>query len=509
MYARVSDEALTQNRMERIKYERDGLDVLRDIYRWAREGFEAIGPDDLERLKWYGLFHRNKVPGYFMLRLRVPNGILRAHQIRAIAEIANEYGRGRADLTTRQGIQMRWITIEQVPDLFNCLYGAGISALQTGLDNVRNVVGCPLAGIDHEEILDASGIVQELNRVIVGNRAYSNLPRKFNISITGCREDCGHAHISDIGLTPAVRRGPDGPVPGFNVVVGGALGGQYQALARDLDLFVRPEEVVEVCRLIMEVFRNHGPREQRTRARLKFLLDDWGVERFRAELERRAGRPFERGGDQSFLHRRRSHLGIHRQKQAGLCFLGLHVPVGRATGDQLLELARLAEDYGTGEIRLTPDQNIILPHVPEERVSDLLREDLMRIFRPAPSPIMRGLVACTGAEEFCNFAVIATKTPALEIARELEGFLGSGRSLRIHWSGCPNSCGQHHIADIGLEGTKAKVDGRMVDAVNVYWGGRYGPDGRLAEKVLERIPVCQLAQVLKERLGESRRPATG
>ncbi len=498
MRVKVSRRALDGNRFERIKHEKDGLDVRRDIYRYAR-GQSAIPAEDLDRMKWYGLFYRARAAGTFMLRVRVPNGILDVEQLRAVAGIAEEYGRGRADLTTRQGIQVRWLRIEDVPDVFDRLHEVGLSPLQTGMDNVRNVVGCPLAGLDADEALDASGLVRDLTEAILtGKKAYSNLPRKFNVSITGCREDCGHADIQDIGLTPAELGGEVGGAVGFNVAVGGALGGPYQVLSRPLNAFVRPEEAVEVCLRIVEIFRDHGPREQRTRARLAFLLEDWGLERFRGELERRldrrlppAGRPLER-------ERRGDHLGVHRQKQPGLCYVGLHVPVGRTTAGQLRELCRLAETYGSGEIRLTADQNIILPNVPEESVPALLREDLLRAFRVDPGPLARRLVCCTGVEEFCNFAVIPTKGTALALVEELERRLGPGAPpLRIHMSGCPNSCGQHHIGHIGLEGAKARVDGRLVDAANVYRGGRYGPGGRCGEKVLERVPLDQLADVLE------------
>lgn len=223
MSVSLDKQVLSQNRMEPIKAERDGLDVLADLPRFAREGTGAVPPDDLERLKWYGLSHRNKAPGTFMLRVRVPGGILAAHRLLALADLAERVGRERADLTTRQNVQVRWITVDQAPGVLAALYAAGLAAMQTGLDNVRNVVGCPLAGLDGDELLDATPVVREITRRIVGSRAHANLPRRFNVSVTGCREDGGHALISDVGLTPAMQVSGGSPRLGFNVAVGGCL----------------------------------------------------------------------------------------------------------------------------------------------------------------------------------------------------------------------------------------------------------------------------------------------
>lgn len=480
------------NKIEEIKQAKDGLDVLPDIHRYARLGFEAIPPDDLERMKWYGLFHRRQTPGYFMMRLRIPNGILTARQAAALGELANRYGRGKADLTTRQNIQLRWIRIEDVPAIFATLDDLGIGYLQTGMDNVRNVTGCPIAGLDPTEVLDASPVARAIQEEILGRKAFSNLPRKFNISIAGCRYDCALSQTHDIGLTPATREG----AVGFNVRIGGAMGGKSTHLSWELDAFVPPEGVVALCRTILAIFRDEGLRENRQQARLKWLVEAWGVDRFRAEVERRLGQPLPHAGRDELFAYGGDHLGVRPQKQEGLRYVRCVVPVGRITGDDLIAFARLSERYGSGELRLTQDQNILIVNVPEEQVAALLGEPLLQRHTPFPAPAFRRLVSCTG-NDYCHFSLIDTKGRAVELAERLETILPEGRPLRMHWSGCPHACGQHHIADIGFQAARVKVDGEIVDAADVYLGGRLGKDAQLASKVLSGVPLSELPERLR------------
>jgi ferredoxin-nitrite reductase len=325
------------NRIEEIKRSKDGLDVLDDIYRYAREGFDSIPPDDYERMKWYGLFHRSQTPGFFMMRLRMPNGVLTSMQLERMGTLVNRYGRGVADITTRQNIQFRWLRIEDVPDVFAQLAEVGIEHRQSGMDNIRNVTGCPLAGLDPTELVDAQPVARAIQATIVGRKDFSNLPRKFNISVSGCRHDCATAQIHDIGMTPATKDG----VPGFNARVGGAMGGKAPRFAGDLDVFVTPEEAPRLCEVILGVFRDHGPRENRQKARLKWLLEEWGVERFRDEVEARFG-PLASAGRDELVAYGSDHIGVQRQKQLGLYAVGCLVSVGRINGDDLLELGRLA-----------------------------------------------------------------------------------------------------------------------------------------------------------------------
>ncbi len=484
------------NKIEELKAQKDGLDVGEDIPRYARLGVEAIEEGDVDRLKWWGVFLRKQTPSFFMMRLRIPNGVASVAHLRAIAAIANRIGRGRVDLTTRQQVQLRWVRIADVPGILDQLLDVGLVTLQTGMDNIRNIIGCPAFGLTPNELVDASPAIRAFTAMFVGSKTYTNLPRKFNVAITGCRENCTHAETQDVALVPALKSLGLDEVQGFNVLVGGKNGSGGYRVASPLDVFVRPEEAAEICGAIALVFRDHGSRDARNKVRLAFLLDAWGEARFREAVEARVGRRLEKAGVDQRLGQSTDHVGVFRQKQPGRNYVGLLVPVGRVTGDQLAELARLAETYGSGEVRLTADQNVIIPHVPDARLGDLTVEPLLKTFRYDPPGVLRGLVSCTGVE-FCNLAVIETKTRALKIARGLASRVPATRSVRIHWSGCPAGCGNHTVADIGLLGTKTKVDGKVVDAVDVFIGGASGPQASQGIKMLESVPCDELPQVLE------------
>jgi ferredoxin-nitrite reductase len=485
------------NKIEAFKAEKDGLDIVRDIHAFAQQGWEAISEADLERLKWSGLFFRKHTPGFFMMRVRITNGITDSTQLRTLAEIAAEFGRGRLDITTRQQIQLRWLRIEDIPTVLARLKEVGLTSLQTGMDNIRNVIGCPVAGLTPTELFDASPVARQFTAMFVGDKAFTNLPRKFNVTITGCRDNCTHAATQDLVLVPATQLQNGIEVNGFNVLVGGKLGSGGYRIASPLDVFVPPEQAAELCRAVVLVFRDHGPREARNKARLAFLLERCGVETFRAEVERALGSLLSPAGIDARQDRSTDHVGIFRQIGQGLNYVGLSVPVGRLTDAQLFEVCRLAERYGTGEVRLTPGQNVIIPHVSDHKLGELLDEPLLQILRYDPSAIMRGLVSCTGIE-FCNLAVIETKKRALETARTLEQNLSAVKPITIAWSGCPLGCGNHHMADIGLQGTKTKVAGQVVDAVTIFVGGKSGKGARLAEKIMEDVPCDELPRVLDQ-----------
>jgi ferredoxin-nitrite reductase len=484
------------NKIEHIKAEKDGLEVGADIPRYAELGVEAISEGDVERLKWWGVFLRKHTPGHFMMRIRIPNGLTDAAQVRTLGALANEHGRGLADITTRQQIQLRWLAIADVPTILERLRAVGLVTLQTGMDNIRNVVGCAVSGLTRNELLDASPVARAFTEAFVGDRAFTNLPRKFNVTITGCRENCTHAETQDLALVPATRAVDGATVAGFNVLIGGKNGSGGYRVATPLDVFVEPAGAVAVCRTVVLLFRDHGARDARNKIRLAFLVDEWGPARFRSALEARLGYELPRAGVDARLAKATDHVGVFRQQQSGLNYAGLLVPVGRLTGDQLMELARLAERYGTGDLRLTPDQNVIIPHVPDTKIGNLTTEPLLKVLRYDPSEIMRGLVSCTGIE-FCNLAVIETKSRALQIARTLESKVHHGKPIRMHWSGCPAGCGNHTVADIGLLGTKTTVDGKAVDAVDIFVGGASGPQAMPGLRVLESVPCSILPQVLE------------
>jgi ferredoxin-nitrite reductase len=486
-----------QNKIERLKSEKDGLEILPEIPQLAGQPWQAIAEPDRERLKWAGVFFRKQTPGQFMMRVRIPNGLTNAVQIRALAGIAAEFGPGFLDITTRQQVQLRGFGIERVPEIWRRLEETGLGSLQTGMDNVRNVIGCALAGLDAHELLDASPVVREFTEMIVGNREFSNLPRKFNVGISGCRHHCTHAETQDLALTPAIAAAGGTKTAGFNVAVGGKMGSGGYRIATPLDVFVRPEDAAALCTAVTSIFRDYGSRAVRTRARLAFLIEEWGAAGFRDELARRVGRPLEAAGEDARTLKSSDHLGVSAQKQAGLNAVGLAVPVGRVAAAQLTELARLADDYGSGDIRITTSQNVIIVNVPAERVRPLLAEPLLGVLSADPHGAVRGLVSCTGID-YCHFALIETKELAVKTAQHLAHSLPHGKRLTMHWSGCPAGCGNHAAADIGLLGKNVRIDGETVDAVDVFVGGKAGPSAKAGVKVLEDVPCSDLPRVLEQ-----------
>jgi ferredoxin-nitrite reductase len=485
------------NKIEAIKTEHDGLEVKEMIAHYAKTGWESIPEDDVQRLKWYGVFLRNPTPGFFMIRVRIPGGKIGSYQMRALAGIAGTYGNGFLDLTTRQQIQLRQIRIEDVPAVFAKMDEAGLTSVQTGMDNVRGVMTCPVAGLSVDEVLDATQIVRAITEEILGNRDYSNLPRKFNVAVTGCPDNCVHMETQDLALVPASRDDGRGKCFGYNVLAGGKLGSGGYRIATPLDIFVTEGEALAVSRAIIQIFRDHGSRENRTQARLAFLLDEWGEGRFRQEVETRVGKTLSTAGDDARKPSEKSHVGIYRQKQPGMNYVGLKVLVGRITHGDLVKISALAEKYGTGEIRISPAQALIITNVPDRKIGDIDADPLVKQFAYNPSPLYKGLVSCVG-NDYCNLAVIETKGRAVETAKALEPRLGSSlKPITMHWSGCPAGCGNHLVADIGLLGKKAKVDGKVVDAVDIYVGGRSGPDPKLAVKIMEDVPCDRLPMVLE------------
>lgn len=483
------------NPVEAYKREKDGLDILNEIDQLAlqHEGWETLDPADRERLKWLGIFFRKPTPGLFMMRIRMTNGRAASIQLRALSEIARRLGNGILDITTRQQIQIRAMNIKDVPDILRALEGVNLTSLQTGMDNVRNVISCPLSGLTPGEIFDASPIGRKFIDTILKNRAFTNLPRKLNVAITGCPENCTHGESQDISMTPAIREA-DGK-PGFNIALGGKMGSGGMSIARQLDVFVEPRDAPLLAAEIVLLFRDEGFREERNKARLVFLLESWGINRFRAALEERWERPLEKAGIDMRVSHHTDHLGIQPQKQPGLYSVGLCVPTGRMTSEHMEEVARLAETYGSGDVRFTTSQNVILVNILEAKIDDLKNEPLLRQFSPEPHPFIAGLVTCTGTD-YCNLGLIETKAIGLQLANLLAKKFPESTSVKMHWSGCPAGCGNHEAADIGFLGCKARVNGEIVDAVQIFAGGQTGPKSRPGEKIMELVPFDTLEDVL-------------
>jgi ferredoxin-nitrite reductase len=499
----------TLNQIERWKLDRHPLEVadaVIDTYALKGPGAIDAVPGEAERLKWVGIYPQRQGGDAFMMRVKVPGGLLTAAQAREIGMAADVFGKGPeesavfgnsfADLTTRQDVQIHWIRIADVPRIWKRFAEVGLTTIQACGDSARNVVSCPVSGVDAEEAFDAMASAVAITEFFTGNREYANLPRKFKMSVTGCREDCAQAEIQDIGLWPG--RVNDGRL-GFNVLVGGGLG-DGERLASDIDVFVQPDQAVELTRAVARLFGELGNRENRGQARMRYLVQELGPERFRSELAGRTALRLEPAGEELTRHYRGDHVGVHPQKQAGLVYVGCSVPVGRMTGIELVEAARLAERYGDGTIRLGTDQNFVLTGVSEDRVQDLLSEELVRKYSPFPGPFERGVVACTG-NELCRFAVVETKERAVTWARHLDRALAGEAAadqgvIRMHFSGCSASCAQPQIADIGFRGDTAHVGEHIVEAVDIGMGGSLGRDAGFIDWIENARPVVDVPEAL-------------
>jgi ferredoxin-nitrite reductase len=508
-------EGQTLNKVEKVKLERHPLEVRQAIIDTYSKDLEAMSevPGEVERLKWVGIYPQKQVGDAFMMRIKVPGGILTPPQARVIGRIAKDFANGPIpnphfgnnflDLTTRQDVQMHWIKMGNVPEIWRRLEEVDITTVQACGDSARNVLCCPVSGLG-EEAIDAYPVAQAISDYFTGNREYANLPRKFKMSVTGCLEDCAQAEINDIGMLPA--RLDDGTI-GFNLRVGGGLS-DGPRMASDIDVFVRPEDAVEITRGIAQVFGELGNRENRWTARMRYLVQELGPESFREELEKRVSVELTPAGEELTKHYRGDHVGVHTQKGEGHFYVGLNVPVGRMSGEQFEEAGRIAEDYG-GEVRLATDQNLIFTGVCEERLEGLLAEPLLERYSPNPGAFERGVVACTGSE-FCRFGIVETKIRALEWAREMDRRVGDpGQdAVRMHFSGCSASCAQPQIGDIGFRGETAKKDGSLVEGVDIGLGGSLGRDAAFIDWVEGAKPADEVPDALVrivERFKEERR----
>ena len=505
--ASTTKKKVKLNIFEKYKAEKDGLAVKDELQKFAEMGWEAVDETDLtQRLKWLGIFFRPVTPGKFMLRLRMPHGLISSEQMRVLAEIVQRYGdEGSADITTRQNLQLRGVHLEDIPDIFSRMHAVGLTSIQSGMDNVRNITGSPVAGIDANELIDTRELVQAVQDMITnggeGNYEFTNLPRKFNIALEGSTDNSVHAEINDIAFVPAYK---DGNL-GFNVLVGGFFSSTRCAAAIPLDVWVPPkqEDVVELCRAILTVYRDNGSRGNRQKTRLMWLIDEWGMDTFRTAVEESVGKPLSTAAPEDALDsNKRDHVGVFQQKQAGLNYIGLHIPVGRLEADHMFDLARVAEVYGSSELRLTVEQNVIISNVPDSRLAVFLAEPIVQTFPIQPSSLVRSLVSCTGAQ-FCNFALVETKMQSLALARRLDSELDIPEPVRMHWTGCPNSCGQPQVAQIGMMGTKARKNGKMVPAVDIYMGGTVGKDAHLGERVMQKVPCDELPDVVRKLLTDN------
>jgi sulfite reductase (ferredoxin) len=499
-------------KVERLKGELNPWEAYTEIVRFAREGFQAIPPAWLQTyFRFWGIYTQGdgvgavggkggegKAVPYLMMRIRIPNGILFSHQLRTIADLSEKYARGIADITVRQNFQLHWLRIEDLPEIIQSLWRCGLTTLGSCGDTTRNLTGCALAGVDGDEIVDASPLVQAANRMLNGNPEFYNLPRKYKITITGCRAWCSYPEINDVGMT-AIRHPETGEI-GFSVRVGGGLSTDPHLAVR-LNAFVHWNQVLPVVRGISEIFRDSDVlRQNREKARLKFLFlaHGWTAERFQEELERRIGFRLDPAvADDPPDDVYRDHVGVHSQKQAGYSYAGVAVLRGRMSPADMRALADLADRYGTGELRTTNMQNILIPNVTTDRTAGLAKEIEAAGLKLGGSPFWRGTIACTGTE-FCKLALTETKGFARWMVEDLETRLpGFEQHVKINITGCPNSCGQHWIADIGIEGKKAKVEGQMVDAYYFFVGGAVGKHQARARPIGYRAPATEVPAAIE------------
>lgn len=484
--------------VEAIKKAKDGLDVWPDILRYAETGFDTIEPDDFPRMRWYGIYQQQPNVGHFMMRVKIPSGDMSSDQMRAVAEVARDWGGNIADITTRQNFQFHWLTIENIPKAIARLNEAGLTTSGACGDITRNVCGCPVAGVDPNEIYDTRQIVRDVTSYFLDNKAFSDLPRKYKISISGCPIHCNQPEINDLGIQ-AVRRFVNGKVEvGFHVRVGGGLSTQPY-FAQRLDMWVKPEQILPVCIGVTEIFRDDGYRQRRNHTRLKFLVADWGAEKFREKLIERLGWTPEPAIPHAdpIGRLQQDHLGIHPQRDGSKSWIGVSVITGRLTADEMFAAADIADKYCGGNLRTTNQQNYIFPNIESTDIAEASAAIRAAGFEWTVSEFHKGAVSCTG-NEFCNLAITETKARLREIVAHLESEMLWDEPIRIHLNGCPNSCGQHHIGDIGLQGCLARlVDGTQVEAYDVCLGGRLGADQKFVRPISRKVPADKVKFALE------------
>jgi sulfite reductase (ferredoxin) len=504
-------------RAERLKRQMNPWECFAEIRRFALSGHAAIPDEWLKTyLRWWGVYTQGdgagavggsggegKATPYFMLRIRLSNGFINARQLRAVAGLAEKFAGGIADITVRQNIQLHWITIKDLPQVLETLFETGLTSMATCGDVTRNITGCPLAGLDAHELCDASPLVDEAVRLLVNNPEFYNLPRKFKISISGCRDWCSYPEINDLAFTPAVREAGGRRETGFSIRVGGGLSTEPHMAVR-LDAFVRPEQVISVTKAVSELFREADVlRENRERARLKylFLQNGWTAESFLRAIEQKAGYKLDPAVPEHVpADVFRDHVGIHPQKQPGLFYVGAAVLRGRISPQQLRAAADLALRYGNGELRTTNTQNLVIVNVPREKTAAVALALETAGLHVSASPFWRGAVACTGSE-FCKLAITETKAFTRWLVEELEERLPEfDQQLKLNVTGCPNSCGQHRIADIGLEGKKIKSEGRIQDAYYFCLGGAVGEHAAFARPVGYRCAANEVPEAIERLL---------
>jgi sulfite reductase beta subunit-like hemoprotein len=478
-----------RNPVERLKRDKAPLGIRAELPALIAQGYENVAEEDIVRLQWWGLYHDKPKVGTFMLRVKVPAGQISPSHLRAVGEVSNLYGKGDGELSTRQNIQLHWLELAKLPDVFAHLEAAGVTTAGGCGDTVRNITGCPVQGIAGDELFDASPIVESAADLFYGNPDWANLPRKHKYSISACADRCNAPEINCISLVGVVHE--DGR-EGFGVLVGGGLS-SVPRIARDMGVFVPKEQANEILGAITSVWSEDLKyRVSRVKARLKFMVDDIGPEGIRERVEAKLGRTLEDHELPSIDVEPSHHLGVHAQKQDGLSYIGVPVHLGLVSGDQMIALADLAERYG-GDIRLTRQQNFVLTGVPNERVPDAIAAIEETGFPLDVNPVRGNSIACTG-EPHCNFSVAETKTRLGRLIERLEErFDTQIADLRLHLDGCPHACAQHWVGDLGFQGTTARDEGGVRrQAYDIFVRGSLGPSPEVGRPLFRRVPTDEL-----------------
>jgi precorrin-3B synthase len=503
---------------ERLKAAKNPWNAWDEVREFARLGRDSVPTEWATYFRWWGVYTQGdgkgvtggangegKATEYFMMRIGLPNGLLTSQQTRVIGHLAKKYANNLADITTRQNIQFHWLTIGGLVDVVDELTAVGLSPKGACGDVVRNVTGCPLAGLDHDEIIDASPLAVEIAHHLTANPEFYNLPRKFKISVTGCPVWCTYPEINDVALT-AIKRTVNGVEEiGYTLRVGGGLSTEPH-IAERIPAFIPQDKALEVVTNVVRIFKEQTElRENRSRARMKYLFMrfGWTAETMLAAIEEKLGykldpNPVSEDNPPADIYR--DHIGIRQQRQPGLSSVGASVLNGRLSGDQLIKLADLADKYGNGSLRATIGQNILIVNVPGRETAGLVVELNTLGLNVDVSPFWRGAIACTGTE-FCKLAIAETKGFNSWLVSELEDRLpGFDQQIRLHVTGCTNSCGQHWIADIGLEGKKIKQDGQLVDAFVFCVGGSVGKYARPARPLGYRAAATDVPAAIERLL---------
>jgi len=492
---------------ERVKRDLHPLDAYDSLLEDARDN-RAPAKENVFRYKWHGLFFLAPASDQFMCRLRIPGGQVKSFQLRELARISRELTTGYIQITTRANLQLRNIEPKNAPALLSRVQSIGLSSRGSGADNIRNITCSPTAGFDPYELINTLPLAQELGDYIIHHREFYNLPRKFNVAFDGGGLVSSVEDTNDIGLRAVkIEKGSEQIPEGvyFRVALGGATG--HKAFAADAGVLVRPEEVIRVVAALIRVFIAHGNRSNRKKARLKHLLEKWTIEQYIAETEKLLGHellkaPLNAAGEFDAEARparpvvAHAHVGVFPQKQSGLNYIGVGVPVGQITQKQLCRVADLADHYGSGQVRLTVWQNLILPDIPDAYVQTVKKALVRAGLYCDPSPLRSGFIACTG-KRYCKYASADTKGDALEFMKYLEKKVPLDQPVNIHLTGCPHSCAQHYMGDIGLLATQVKVAGQSVNGYHVFVGGGFGANRKIGRQVFTGLTVEQTRLALE------------